>query len=259
MHIVSWNVNGLRAVTKKGFADWLDATDADLVGVQESRCTAEQVPDGLGDGWHTHLVEAERKGYSGVGLFSRQPLGDVETSIGVKTMDREGRLQIARFGQLVVANVYFPNGSGPDRDHSRVPFKLRFYRRLFRVLDEAKEAGAPIIVMGDFNTCFADIDLARPRQNHKTSGFLPKERAELGRWLKAGWTDSFRVYEESEGHYTWWSQRKGVRERNVGWRLDLALLSPGAVPFLRGAAIHPEVLGSDHCPISVTLDDAVLG
>ncbi len=260
MRIASWNVNGMRAVARKGFEEWLHASGADVVGVQETRCTPEQVPDPLRapDGWHTHWVCAERKGYSGVGLFSRHPIHEVETSLGVGTMDREGRVQMARVGALTVVNCYFPNGSGKDRDNGRVPFKLRFYRRLYRVLDEAKKAGAPIVVMGDFNTAPDENDLARPKQNVKTSGFLPEERKELARWLKNGWVDSFRHFQSETGHYTWWSQRFGVREKNIGWRIDLALASPGAARYLSGAAIHPEVMGSDHCPISVELDDAVL-
>jgi len=173
-------------------------------------------------------------------------------------MDREARVQIARLGSLRVANVYFPNGSGVNRDHSRVAFKLRFYRRLFRALEADLVAGVPMVVMGDFNTAIEEIDLTRPRQNRRTSGFLARERKELKRWLKRGWVDSFREFEDGPGHYTWWSNRIGVRERNIGWRIDLALVSPGARPFLRNAAIHPEVRGSDHCPISLDLDDGVL-
>lgn len=262
MKICSWNVNGLRAVHRKGFAEWLEGCGADVVGVQETRCTPEQVPEELrehGVYRHGHLVCAERKGYSGVGLFSKHPLASVERSIGVKTMDREGRVQIARIGALTVVNGYFPNGNGKDRDNSRVPFKLRFYRRLYRILDEAKERGDAIVVMGDFNTAPEPIDLARPKQNLKTSGFLPQERKELKRWLKNGWVDTFRQFEPGPDHYSWWSQRYGVREKNIGWRIDLALASPGAARYLTGAAIHPGVRGSDHCPISVDLDDAVLG
>lgn len=261
MRICSWNVNGLRAVHRKGFGEWLEACGADVVGVQETRCTPEQVPEALAahDRFpHAHFVCAERKGYSGVGLLSRRPIDSVDASVGVKTMDREGRVQIARIGALTVVNCYFPNGSGVDRDNSRVPFKLRFYRRLYRVLDAAKERGDAIVVMGDFNTAPEPLDLARPNQNQKTSGFLPEERKELKRWLKKGWVDTFRRFEDGPEHYTWWSQRFGVRERNIGWRIDLALASPGAARYLTGAAIHPEVRGSDHCPISVDLDDAVL-
>ncbi|HJL17040.1 MAG TPA: exodeoxyribonuclease III [Sandaracinaceae bacterium LLY-WYZ-13_1] len=262
MRICSWNVNGVRAIARKGFGAWLDGCGADLVGLQETRCLPEQVPEAVRDRprfAHQHWVSAERRGYSGVGLLSRHPIDDVQTSLGVGTMDREGRVQIARIGRLTVVNCYFPNGNGKDRDNGRVPFKLRFYRRLYRVLDEAKQRGEPIVVMGDFNTAPEPIDLARPRQNRKTSGFLPEERRELKRWLKNGWVDTFRAFEPGPDHYSWWSQRKGVRARNVGWRIDLALASPGAAPHLRAAALHPDVLGSDHCPISVELDDAVLG
>jgi exodeoxyribonuclease-3 len=174
-------------------------------------------------------------------------------------MDAEGRVQLARFGALWVANVYFPNGSGPQRDHSRVPFKLEFYRRLYDVLDERKRAGEPVLVMGDFNTAHREVDLARPKSNQKTSGFLPRERAELDRWLQNGWIDTWRhEHPDREGVYSWWSQRFGVRERNVGWRIDYVLASPGALPFLQRASIHTDVMGSDHCPVSVDLDGAVL-
>lgn len=262
MRIASWNVNGIRAIADRGFADWLEGCGAAVVGLQETRCAPEQVPEALRSrpGWHSHWVGAERKGYSGVGLFSRHPFGEVRTSLGVAAMDVEGRVQIAHLGRLTVVNGYFPNGSGKDRDNGRVPFKLEFYRRLHDVLEPAKAAGEPLVVMGDFNTAPAPIDLARPKQNERTSGFLPEEREELARWLRSGWLDSFRhVRGDEPGHYSWWSQRFGVREKNIGWRIDLALVSPGAARYLRAAAIHPEVKGSDHCPISVDLDDAVLG
>ena len=260
MRVVSWNVNGLRSVAAKGFASWLESSGADVVGLQETRCRPDQVPDALRapDGWHTDFVAAERPGYSGVGLFARRAPDAVEASLGDASFDAEGRVQLARFGGLLLANVYFPNGSGQARDNGRVPFKLAFYQRLFQRLEAPMRAGAPIVVMGDFNTAPYERDLARPRDNAKTSGFLPEEREEVVRWLASGWTDSFRVYEPGEGHYTWWSQRFGVRERNIGWRIDLALVSPGARPFLRGASVHPDVKGSDHCPISLELDDAVL-
>lgn len=262
MKIVSWNVNGMRAIARKGFPSFFAVCGADVIGLQETRCGIDEVPEPLRrpEGWHTHWVAAERKGYSGVGLYSRHAPERVETSLGVGAMDREGRVQIARIGRLTVVNCYFPNGSGTGRDNSRVPFKLRFYRRLYRALEAAKAAGEPIVVMGDFNTAPRDIDLARPKQNTKTSGFLPEEREELARWLASGWVDSFRaVNGDVPEHYTWWSQRFGVREKNIGWRIDLALLSPGAARHLEDASIHADVKGSDHCPISVDLSDAVLG
>jgi len=261
MRIYSWNVNGLRACAKKGFCDWLNASDADIVGVQEVRARAGQLPSELTapEGWYVHMVESERAGYSGVALYCRLPPDEVVTSLGHPDFDREGRLQLARFGRLLVVNGYFPNGNGPNRDLSRIPFKLAFYQRLFDLLDPAIRAGEPVLVMGDLNTAHRPIDLARPKANEKTSGFRPEERDELDRWFAAGWVDTFRHFEKGPEHYTWWSQRFGVREKNIGWRLDYVLASPGAMPFVRAAGILPEVEGSDHCPVFVEVDEAILG
>lgn len=259
MRIISWNVNGLRACARKGFLTWLGECDADIVAVQEVRSQRQQLPDEileLGD-WHLEVASAERKGYSGVALFSRRPPDRLEISLGEEDIDIEGRLQLARYGALLVVNGYFPNGNGKNRDLSRIPYKLRFYRTLFDRLEEAKERGDRILVMGDFNTAHKDIDLARPKDNRKTSGFRPEEREELDRWLRQGWIDTFRQFEPAGGHYSWWSQRKGVRQRNIGWRIDYMLASPGLLPWLRDASIHSEVQGSDHCPISVQLWEGV--
>jgi len=260
MRILSWNVNGLRACERQGFSSWLAGCGADVVGLQEVRAHPGQLPAHLvrPEGWHAHWSSAERGGYSGVGLLSRRPPDAVATSLGVDAFDREGRLQIARFGRLVVANVYFPNGSGKERDNGRVPFKLDFYGALFERLQRLRRGGARVLVMGDFNTAHREIDLARPKANVKTSGFLPEERAEIDRWIRAGWVDVFRRARPEGGHYTWWSQRQGARERNVGWRIDYVLASKAARPYVREAFHHPEVRGSDHCPIGVDLDPDVV-
>jgi exodeoxyribonuclease-3 len=257
--IVSWNVNGLRAVTRKGFGAFVDACGADVIGIQETRCRPDEVPEELRSrsDWHVRWTCAERPGYSGVGLLSRHRIDEVRSSLGQRTFDREGRVQMARIGRLTVVNAYFPNGNGKDRDLSRVPYKLRFYRRLHRTLEPALRAGERIVVIGDFNTAPEEIDLARPRENRAHTGFLPEERREIARWKRSGWIDTFRAFEKNGGHYTWWSQRIGVREKNIGWRLDLALASPSAMEHVRGASIHPDVRGSDHCPISLELDDSV--
>ena len=262
MKISSWNVNGLRAAIKKGFLEWLQACDSEIVALQETRSLEEQLPpEALApEGWHFALNAAERKGYSGVGIYSRASLDALTTATGEERFDIEGRLQVARIGKLSLVNGYFPNGSGKNRDQSRVPYKLDFYRRVFEMMEPARAAGEPILVMGDFNTAHQEIDLARPKTNHKTSGFLPEERAELDRWLNSGWTDTFRhVHGDVEGAYSWWSQRGGARERNVGWRIDYVLASPGALTHLQDAWISPEVRGSDHCPVGVELADEVLG
>ena len=259
MRIASWNVNGIRACAKKGFGEWLDECGAEIVAVQEARARREQVPAEIAErpGWHFELTAAEKAGYSGVALFSRRPPDEVVTELGEPEFDREGRLMMARFGPLLLVNGYFPNGNGKNRDLSRIPYKLAFYRRLFDELEPALRRGEPVLVAGDFNTAHQEIDLARPRQNRQHTGFRIEEREELDRWLTSGWVDTFRRFESGEGHYTWWSQRFGVRERNIGWRIDYILASPAAMDHIRGAAIHPQVMGSDHCPISVEVDESL--
>ncbi|MGB0678422.1 MAG: exodeoxyribonuclease III [Polyangiales bacterium] len=257
--LVSWNVNGIRACARKGLAAWLQAEPAEAIALQEVRALPAQVPPALQqpEGMHTDFHPAERPGYSGVALYCRTRPDRIWHDVGVEAFDREGRLQFAEFGALLLVNAYFPNGNGKARDNSRVPFKLDFYAHLFDQLEGERAAGRPILVAGDFNTAHEAIDLARPKANEKTSGFLPEERAEFSRWLAAGWVDTFRHFETGAGHYSWWSQRAGARSRNVGWRIDYVLASHGAMPWLQEARIHPEVLGSDHCPVSVTLDSAV--
>lgn len=251
--IVSWNVNGLRACAKKGFLDFLASSRADVVGIQELRAFPSQLPEAVRApaGWHAAFAPAERKGYSGVALFSRQPPDQIETRLGIDEYDVEGRLLIAHFKRLAIATVYFPKGSGTARDNSRVPYKLGFYATLFERLQALRRRG-PVFVMGDYNTAHTALDLARPKTNAKTSGFLPAERDELTRWLDAGWQDTFRRQHPSEGdHYTWWRQWGNARADNVGWRIDYVLASPSAGKRVRDAFIWPEVMGSDHCPVGV--------
>jgi exodeoxyribonuclease-3 len=159
----------------------------------------------------------------------------------------------------VIANVYFPNGNGKDRDNSRVPYKLDFYQAVFDRVQELRRSGRRVLVLGDFNTAHKEIDLARPRANRETSGFLPEECAELDRWVDAGWIDTFRAFEPGPDRYTWWSQRLGARARNVGWRIDYVLASPAAMKFVCNAFIQPEVMGSDHCPLGVDVDPGIFG
>jgi exodeoxyribonuclease-3 len=261
LRILSWNVNGLRAATRAGFYDWLTQdSEATIVGVQEVRAEADQLDASVlsPPGFQLSLSSAVRRGYSGVGTYSRQRPDAVETSLGEPRFDDEGRFLALRFGRLWVVNVYFPNGNGRDRDNSRVPYKLEFYRAVFEWVQRKRRGGARVVVLGDFNTAHQEIDLARPKQNAKTSGFLPEERDAFDQWLRAGWIDSFRSLEPAPNHYTWWSQRGTARARNVGWRLDYALCSPNLRPFLKRAFIWPERKGSDHCPVGIDLDPAVL-
>ncbi len=262
LDIYSWNVNGLRACTRKGFVDWLHESDADIVGVQEIRALEEQLPKKVREpeDWHTDFFPAEsKKGYSGVGLFSQIEPDEVITTLDEERFDREGRAQIAHLGDLTVVNAYFPNGSGTNRDLSRIPYKLDFYDRVLEMMQPALDRGEPVLVMGDFNTAHKPIDLARPKANTETSGFRPEEREALDKWFDAGWTDTFRHVCDEPERYSWWTYRGNCRERNVGWRIDYVLASPGAMEYLLGADIHHDVMGSDHCPVSVTLHRDVLG
>ena len=255
MRIVSWNVNGLRACAKKGFVNFLESSAADIVCLQEVRAFPEQLePEVLApSGWHAVFSPAERPGYSGVGIYSRIAPSKVETELGVAEYDIEGRIIVAHFGRLAVASVYFPKGNGRDRDNARVPYKLGFYAAVFKHIERLKKRG-PVFVTGDYNTAHEEIDLARPKTNKKSSGFLPEERRVMSEWLEAGWVDTFRrQHPNEEGHYSWWRQFGGARENNVGWRIDYVFASPSAAKRVTNAFIWPNALGSDHCPVGVDI------
>ena len=257
MRIISWNVNGLRACVKKGFPEFLAGAAADIVGLQEVRARPDQLDHEvcIPAGWHAFFAPAERPGYSGVAIYSRVTPDELLVGVGDTRFDIEGRLITARFGQTFMVNGYFPKGSGRNRDNSRVPYKLEFYAAVLEHIERLKTLG-DVFVMGDFNTAHEEIDLARPKGNTKTSGFLPEERAELSRWIDAGWVDTFRAQHPGEsGHYTWWRQWGGARERNVGWRSDYVLASPRAAKRVTDAFIWPQVTGSDHCPVGVDVLD----
>lgn len=255
MRIVSWNVNGLRACAKKGFLDVLKASKADVMGLQEVRAFPEQLPDEVRAprGWHAAFRPAERPGYSGVAIYSRERPSKLVTVLGIAEYDAEGRYLEAHFGRTVVASVYFPKGNGKERDNSRVPYKLGFYRAVFDRIERLKKRG-PVFVVGDYNTAHEEIDLARPKTNKKSSGFLAEERDEITRWLDAGWVDTFRArHPDAEGHYTWWRQFGGAKANNVGWRIDYVLASASAAKKVQDAFIWPHIEASDHCPVGVDI------
>ncbi len=255
MRIISWNVNGLRAAAKKGFLDFLESCDADVVCLQEVRAFPKQLPAEVRqpEGWHVTLHPAERPGYSGVAIYSRQAPSKVELKLGIEDYDIEGRYLLTKFGRMSIASVYFPKGSGRERDNSRVPYKLGFYAAVFERIQQLRKSG-PVFVTGDYNTAHEAIDLARPKTNTKSSGFLPEEREVISAWLEDGWVDTFRrQHPAEEGHYTWWRQFGGARANNVGWRIDYVLASPSAAKLVEDAFIWPDVLGSDHCPVGVDI------
>jgi exodeoxyribonuclease-3 len=251
LKLLSWNVNGLRAVQQKGFLDWVGAERPDILCVQETRASAEQLPAELKEveGYRAHFVApADRKGYSGVGLYARLAPREVRGGFGVKKFDVEGRTQLADFGDFLLCNVYFPNGkSSPER----LRYKLAFYDAFLARVDELRAMGERIIICGDANTAHKEIDLARPKENEKVSGFLPEERARLDRLLAAGFVDAFRIFHREPGQYTWWDLKTRARERNVGWRIDYFFVSEDLVPRVKRAYILKDVMGSDHCPIGL--------
>ena len=252
--LVSWNVNGLRAIGRNGFLDWFAATCPDIVCIQETRARPEQVdedlrhPGGFFSYWHL----AEKPGYSGVTLFSRHAPLAVRNGIGIPEIDREGRVQIAEYPEFMLVNAYFPHAR---RDLSRLDFKL-FFLDAFDAWLERQNCGKPFIICGDYNISHHEIDLANPRANRKNAGFLPQERAWMDRLLANGFSDIFRErYPDRNGYYTWWSNRRGVRERNVGWRIDYHCISRALTDRVIDVGHESGVRGSDHCPIYLCLDD----
>jgi len=254
VRLFSWNVNGIRACGRKGFLDWLADTEPDILGLQETRALPEQLEATLlnPDGYQVHFHPAERKGYSGVALYSRiEPASVVLGGLSAPHLDAEGRLIIADYGDFLFYTGYFPNGG---HDLSRVPYKLEFSEAVLQHAEAQRRAGRSIVICGDVNTAHEEIDLANPKSNQKNTGFLPEERAWVSRFLDHGYVDIFRRLNPGEnGHYTWWSNRKGVRERNVGWRIDYFFISPDLEERVVAARIHADVMGSDHCPIELEL------
>lgn len=250
--LISWNVNGIRAAEKKGFLDWVASTDADLIAVQETKAHPEQVSADLQNppGYHGAWNSAEKPGYSGTVTYSRQTPEKILLGMSEPRFDTEGRVLIHEFKSFVFFNIYFPNGGrGPEW----VAHKLAFYRRFLEVAQGYMCNGHPVVATGDFNTAFAEIDLARPRENVNHSGFMPEERAGLGEFFEIGLIDTFRYLHPDMVKYSWWDQVSRARERNVGWRLDYFMVSPDLKDRIVTADIHEEVMGSDHCPISLGL------
>jgi exodeoxyribonuclease-3 len=252
LKLISWNVNGIRAAEKKGFLDWLASSNADLVAIQETKAHPDQLsvelthPPGYQANWNS----AEKKGYSGTVTYSRRPPLLVRSGLGEARFDTEGRTLIHEFEDFIFFNIYFPNGG---RGAEWVTHKLAFYRRFLEVAREYMLAGRQVIVSGDFNTAYAEIDLARPKENVAHSGFMPEERAGLGEFFQMGLIDTFRHLHPDTIKYSWWDMVTRARERNVGWRLDYFMVSPGLKDRILAADIHDEVMGSDHCPVSLLI------
>ncbi len=249
MKLISWNVNGLRAVLRKGFLEYLDAEKPDALCLQETKCLPDEVEQLWPVSYTTYWNCAEKKGYSGTAIFTRTRPLSVTSGVRLAEHDREGRVLTVEFDDFFLVNVYVPNSK---RDLTRLTYRQRWDRDFLRYLKRL-EKKKPVIFCGDLNVAHTEIDLANPKANVHHHGFTPEERAGFSAFVKAGFLDTFREFEKDGGHYTWWSQMTGVRDRNVGWRIDYFLISTALRPRLKRAFIHSGVMGSDHCPVGIEI------
>lgn len=250
MKIISWNVNGIRSVSQKGFFDFLQKASPEILVIQETKANTEQLSNEIlePDGYKTFWNSAQKKGYSGVAIFSKTEPEKVVSGIGIPKFDGEGRVLLAKFEKFTLLNIYFPSG---QRDLGRVPFKMEFNEA---ISDFCKNISEPLIVSGDFNVAHKERDLKNYKANVNTSGFLPIEREWLDRFVEAGFIDTFREFEQGNNHYSWWSYQTFAREKNIGWRIDYNFITKSLKPFLKNAYILPQVFGSDHCPVVAELE-----
>jgi exodeoxyribonuclease-3 len=246
-------VNGLRAVLRKNFLDYLDRERPDVLCLQETKCSPDDVEQLWPAGYTAHWAAAEKKGYSGTAVFTRRKPLAVTTGIGKPEHDREGRVINIEFDDCFLVNVYVPNS---QRELTRLAYRQQWDRDFLAHLKRLERAKS-VVFCGDLNVAHTELDLANPKANVKNHGFTPEERAGFEAFVKGGFVDSFRVFEKAGGHYTWWSQMTNARARNIGWRIDYFLVSAALAPRLKTATIYHAITGSDHCPIGIELKQAV--
>ena len=252
--LVSWNVNGIRAACKKDeFWQWFNQSSDDIINFQEVRSTYESIPNKLtsNEDYHQYFNEAEKKGYSGVGTLSKMEPIDVVKGLGIENLDSEGRVLRLQYPNFYLYNIYFPN-SGMNA--KRLDFKIEFCNALLKQLVELKNQGKNIVITGDYNIAHNEIDVYNPKNCEGKSGFLPEERQWLDILEEAGFVDTFRLFDEGEDNFTWWSYRTRARERNAGWRLDYFYVNEEIKDKVKSAKILSDVYGSDHCPVTLELD-----
>jgi exodeoxyribonuclease-3 len=254
MKLYSWNVNGIRAAQRKGFLDWFNTAQPDVLAIQETKARPEQLDSELQqpEGYHSWWVSAEKKGYSGVALFSKTEPKEVKLGLGIEKFDSEGRTIIADYGDFTLMSTYLPNGKASEE---RLRYKMEYKEVFLDYANGLRAAGKSVVFCGDINTAHNEIDLTHPKPNSKYSGFLREERDWMDKVVEQGYIDSYRhLNPDREGAYSWWSMRSGARAKNVGWRIDYFFISPDLLEKMATAEIHADVMGSDHCPISLTLD-----
>ncbi len=252
MRILSWNVNGIRAAYKKGFLDWLKQENPDIICIQETKAHPDQLTDDLKnpEGYESYFSSAEKKGYSGVAIYTKKKPKNVEHGFGIKKFDSEGRILVAEYDKFVLMSIYYPNGKASPE---RLKYKMEFYDAFLKFINKLKKQGKNIIVCGDVNTAHKEIDIARPKENEKISGFLPEERAWIDKFLSDGYLDTFRMFNSEPDNYTWWDQITRARDRNVGWRIDYFYVNEEFKKNVKKAFILSDVMGSDHCPIGIEI------
>ena len=251
--ITTWNVNGFRASYGKGLRSWVDANQPEILCLQEVKARPDQLREEQSGfpGYTAYWNPALRPGYSGVATFVRELPQKIDFGLGEERFDSEGRVIATGYDDFLLLNIYFPNGG---RGQERVAYKLDFYARLLEICDRLQRQGREVILTGDFNTAHREIDLANPKQNATTSGFLPEERAWIDAYLSHGFVDAYRMLYPERVQYTWWTFITHARERNIGWRLDYYLVTGGLSARIRDVVIHNDAYGSDHCPVTLVLD-----
>ncbi|MHA1114816.1 MAG: exodeoxyribonuclease III [Candidatus Heimdallarchaeaceae archaeon] len=258
--LISWNVNGIRSLSKKvvyknmSFREWVQFYSPHIICIQETKASQEQVPASISmiPGYHTYWSSAVRKGYSGVLTYTKARARSVNKNLGIEKFDIEGRMLETEFKHFVLFNVYFPNGKSSKE---RLDYKMEFYDVFLEYIEKVRSKGKPIIVCGDVNTAHKEIDLARPKENETISGFLPQEREWITKLIDHGYYDTFRLINgDIPNKYSWWSMRTRARERNVGWRIDYFFVSEELKNSVTDAFILDEIYGSDHCPIGIKIN-----
>lgn len=252
MRIYTWNVNGLRSILKKGFLDFIKDEDPDILCLQEIKLQEEQIDDEIKNlkGYYKYFSFANKKGYSGVAIFTKVEPKNIYYGIGIEEFDTEGRILIAEYEDFILFNIYFPNGKMSDE---RLDYKLRFYDAIMDYSKNLLEEGKNLIICGDYNTAHREIDLKNPKQNEKSSGFLPIEREYIDRFLEIGFIDAYRHFYPDKIEYTWWSYMFKAREKNVGWRIDYFFVSNNFISKIKDIEILTHIQGSDHCPVKLTI------
>lgn len=250
MKIISWNVNGIRSVLRKNFLAYLNREQPDILCLQETKASPDDVEQLWPATFSTYWNTASRKGYSGTAIFTSIPPAKVTLGIERAEHDNEGRVLTAEYEDFFLVNVYVPNSK---RELTRLPYRQEWDRDFLLYL-KGLERRKPVIVCGDLNVAHTEIDLANPKANVRNHGFTPEERAGFSAFVKAGFLDTFREFETGGGHYTWWSPMSGARARNVGWRIDYFLMSAALRPRLKRAFIQPHIMDSDHCPVGIEIE-----